>query len=143
MMEFELTDDDLYLNYKNIAECEWITPTIRLLAIDIQKNPYISVGEWFEKLSDRSVSELQELAEIVANGDDEDATQQMMLLAMILSNAEGTGDMKSIDTLRKQLSMILSIITFESLARKGFVRVYRENYTLGDDMGDRVVVERL
>ena len=39
--------------------------------------------------------------------------------------------------------MLLSLITFESLARKGLVRVYRENYTLGDDMGEKIVVEKL
>lgn len=142
MFNFELEDDDFYLNYKNIAECDWLAPTIRLLAIDLQKSPYISLGDWFKSLSDRSVAELQELSEGVAE-DDSESTEQLMLLAMMLSSAEGTCDMKSIDTLRKQLSMIVSIITFESLARKGLVRVYHENYTLGDDMGDKVVVEKL
>jgi hypothetical protein len=45
--------------------------------------------------------------------------------------------------IQKQMSMLLSLITFESLARKGIVRVYHENFTLGDDMADKLVVEKI
>jgi len=143
-MNFQMSDDDYFLNYKEIANAEWVLPTIRLLAIDLQKCPYISLGDWFKSLSNRSIDELQEMAENVdEDPDNEQYVEQAMLLSMMLSGAEGTADVKNMETTRHQLSMLLSLITFESLARKGLVRVYRENYTLGDDMGEKIVVEKM
>ena len=143
-MNFQMSDDDYFLNYKEIANAEWVLPTIRLLAIDLQKCPYISLGDWFKSLSNRSIDELQEMAENVdEDPDNEQYVEQAMLLSMMLSGAEGTSNIKDLEQTRHQLSMLLSLITFESLARKGLVRVYRENYTLGDDMGEKIVVEKL
>ena len=132
------------LNYRNIAEANWILPTIRLLAIDLQKNPYVTVGDWFRGLADSSVYELQELAETCyENPDNEESMEQMMLLAMMLASGEGTCDMKDMEKNRTQLGMLMSLITVVGLERKGFVRVFYENLTLGDDMGNAVIVEKL
>jgi hypothetical protein len=147
---FELNFDDLgeegfCINLQEIAMSDWVAPTIRLLAMDLQKKTYMSLGEFFSKLSDNSVAELQVLAE--RGFDDADNIknldmQQVMILSLLLAGAEGTQNF-DIRIIQKQMSMLLSLITFESLARKGLVRVYHENFTLGDDMADKLVVEKI
>lgn len=142
-LKIEIDEGDS-LNYRNIAEANWILPTIRLLAIDLQKNPYVTVGDWFRGLADSSVYELQELAETCyENPDNEESMEQMMLLAMMLASGEGTCDMNDMEKNRTQLGMLMSLITVVGLERKGFVRVFYENLTLGDDMGSAVIVEKL
>ena len=124
-MNFQMSDDDYFLNYKEIANAEWVLPTIRLLAIDLQKCPYISLGDWFKSLSNRSIDELQEMAENVdEDPDNEQYVEQAMLLSMMLSGAEGTSNIKDLEQTRHQLSMLLSLITFESLARKEIGRAH-------------------
>ena len=66
-----------------------------------------------------------------------------MLLAMMLASGEGTCDMNDMEKNRTQLGMLMSLITVVGLERKGFVRVFYENLTLGDDMGNAVIVEKL
>lgn len=142
-LKIEIDEGDS-LNYRNIAEANWILPTIRLLAIDLQKKSYVTVGDWFRGLTDSSVYELQELAETCyENPDNEESMEQMMLLAMMLASGEGTCDMKDMEKNRTQLGMLMSLITVVGLERKGFVRVFYENLTLGDDMGNAVIVEKL
>jgi hypothetical protein len=143
-MELKFEDDGYNINYRNVAEANWILPTIRLLAIDMQKNPYVTVGDWFRGLGTSSVLELQELAETCyEDPDNADALEQLMLLTMMLASAEGTCDMQDMEKNRTQLGMLLSLITIVGLERKGLVRVFYENLTLGNDMGSAVIVEKL
>ena len=129
------------LNYANIANAEWLLPTIRLLALDMQKNPYVTVGDWFRGLSKSSLEEIQELAEVCYEDEENsDAIEQLMLLSMMLALAEGTGDLNDMESNHRQLGMLMSLITIVSLERKGFVRVFYDNLTLGSDMGDRFIV---
>ena len=143
VMQIEIPEGDS-LNYRNIAEATWVLPTIRLLAIDMQKNPYATLGDWFRGLSDSSVYELQELAE-TCHQDPENAEtmEQMMLLTMMLASAEGTCDIGDMEKNRTQLGMMMSLITIVGLERKGLVRVFYENLSLGTDMRDAVIVEKL
>jgi hypothetical protein len=142
-LKIEIDEGDS-LNYRNIAEANWILPTIRLLAIDLQKKSYVTVGDWFRGLADSSVYELQELTETCyEDPDNVESMEQMMLLAMMLASGEGTCDMNDMEKNRTQLGMLMSLITVVGLERKGFVRVFYENLTLGDDMGSAVIVEKL
>jgi hypothetical protein len=141
---FELNFDEegFALNLPEIAMAEWMTPTIRLLALDLQKTPYMSLGDFFSKLSNTSVAELQQLAEDGLQEQNSRNMEQIMILCLMLAAAEGTENY-NINVIQHQMSMLCSLITFESLARKGLVRVYHENFTLGDDMNDKLVVEKI
>jgi hypothetical protein len=110
----------------------------------MQKNPYVTLGDWFRGLADSSIYELQELAETCyEDPENADAQEQLMLLTMMLASAEGTCDMQDMEKNRTQLGMLMSLITIVSLQRKGHVRVFYENLTLGTDMRDAVIVEKL
>lgn len=146
MNDIEFSDEGFNLNYGNIAQAEWLCPTIRLTALDLQKNPYISVGDWFSKLSINSLNELQAISERAfedPNNPDNQDIEQMMILAMMLAAAEGTDDLGNSDHMRKQLSKIIMLITLVALERKGLVRIWYNNMTLGADMNGVPLVEKL
>jgi hypothetical protein len=145
-LDFLENDDGMQLNYGNIAMAEWLCPTIRLAALDLQKNPYIAVGDWFQKQSNNSIAELQQMAEIAYENPDDpenEEIEQLMLLTMMLAAAEGTDNMGDMAHLQKQLSKLVMLITVVSLQRKGLVRVFYENLTLGADMDDAKIAEKI
>jgi len=141
-LDYEGSDKEWYLNYKVISESESICPTIRLLAIDLQKSPYLSVGDWIRSLSPRSFEEINELAQ--AEDEESFEMEQMLLLTLMLSHAEGTNlPNDDMEGMNRQLAVLRQLIVMCSLEKKGFVRCHYENFTLGEDMGDRIVVEKI
>lgn len=136
------------INYKLVSETPDLIAPIRLLAIDLQKSPYLSLGDWFRSLSNGAFNEVNELVELNHNIEDpEDQTkqevlEQLMLLTMMLARAEGTEELSNKD-LYEQLSVFCNTVTCVSLARKGIVKVYYENLSLGSDMRDKIIVEKL
>jgi hypothetical protein len=141
-MEFKIDydghDDEIELNYKEIAAHTDLLPTIRLFAIDLQKQPYISPGDWFQSLSDNSLDELLGLVD----DESEDSLSQQLLLTQMLARAEGviTNDMEQI---RQQLGMFQMLVAGTGLGRKRMAKVYYENMSFGEDMIDKTILEKL
>jgi hypothetical protein len=138
----EFPEEGYAINLSEVAHTGHICPTIRLFALDLQKNPYARIGDWFRELSDTSLEELLNIAE-ETNENNPDALEQMMLLSQMLAMAEGTLNLNDLDTVRKQMGVTIQLIAMVSLDRKGLVRVFYDNLTLGDDMGDAIIVERI
>lgn len=143
--EMKFEEEGFNINYGNVAMAEWLCPTIRLTALDLQKTPYISLGDWFKNLSDNSLKEIQEIAEATYEDPDGESEhlEQMMILAMMLASAEGTDDLGNMEHMKTQLGKLLMLITVVSLERKGLVKVWYENLTLGADMEGVPLVEKL
>jgi hypothetical protein len=140
--KIEFSEEGYSLNLSEIAMASHVSPTIRLLAMDLQKNPYARIGDWLRALPETSMSELLELADAVSRGDT-DSMEQMMLLTCMLAAAEGTDDLNDLEKIRTQLGMMVNIIAITGLDRKGLVRVHYDNLSLGDDMSSAIIVERL
>lgn len=143
-MDFELNfeDEGFCLNLEEIARSRKIPAPIRLLAVEMQETTYMSIGEWLQGLDEGSYQQLHQLAE--CDDDDPVMMEHLLLLTMMLSTAEGTAIFSSdMEALATQLHMLRSLIVFMSLERKGLVRCYYENFTLGSDMGDKIVVDKL
>jgi hypothetical protein len=141
-MEFNIDydgyEDEMELNYKEIAAHPDLIPTIRLFAIDLQRQPYISPGDWFQSLSDKSLDELLDLVD----EESEESLSQQLLLTQMLARAEGviTNDMEQI---RRQLGMFQMLVAGTGLGRKQMVKVYYENMSFGEDMIDKTILEAL
>jgi hypothetical protein len=144
-MDFELNlgdEEGFCLNLPEIVRSRTMLAPIRLLAVEMQEKPYMSVGEWISGLDAVSFNQLFELAD--CDEDDETMMEQLLLLTMMLSSAEGTSvNGANMEELATQLSMLRQLIVFTSLEKKGLVRCYFENFTLGTDMGDKTIVEKL
>jgi hypothetical protein len=149
MDEFEFQGtDEFSINYKEVAEATDLIAPIRLLAIDLQKNPYLSLGDWFMSLSSGAFNEINELVELNHEiEDEEDQTkmeviEQLGLLTMMLARAEGI-EGNTMEEFSEQINVFCNTVTCVSLARKGVVKVYYENLSLGKDMSEKVIVEKL
>jgi hypothetical protein len=62
----------------------------------------------------------------------------------MLSKAEASDvEYEASEAMARQFDLLKVLITCVSLEKKGLVKIHYENMTLGEDMGDRIVVERI
>ena len=126
---------------EKIIESDKLLPVTKSVAKMLMRNPYISLGKFFKKLSDEN---LQVLSEIIEEGDSEfnEGMEDIVLMTEMLSRAEGVPS-QCIEDITENVNYFGACVTCVSLARKGLVRVYYENMSFGTDQGEKVLVERL
>ena len=126
---------------EKIIESDKLLPVTKSVAKMLMRNPYISLGKFFKKLSDEN---LQVLSEIIEEGDSEfnDGMEDIVLMTEMLSRAEGVPS-QCIEDITENVNYFGACVTCVSLARKGLVRVYYENMSFGTDNGEKVIVERI
>lgn len=137
MDEFEI--EGYSLNLKKIAEQSDFLAVTRLLASSLTIEPYMTPGKWFKQLSDH---DLALLSDVIEAGQDGDHFEELLLIAEMLAGAEGI-DERNLTAATERVNMLTILLTCVSLARKGLVKVNYENMSFGEDMKDRVVVEKL
>lgn len=124
------------LNYAEIAEYKQLMAVTRMLAKQMMDNPYIVVGDYIKELTD---SDLKALLTAEENGQFED----LILMSEMLATGEGCDQAPTDETFKERTNQLVTLLVIESLFRKGLVRVYHENMSFNEDMGDKVVVEKL
>ena len=141
MFEFEDMEDGYLVDMANVVKDKNSLAVTRMLASDLLKNPYLLVGDWIGNITD---SDLQALLTGAETNDEGDFNlDDILLLAMMLRQAEGLPPMKTMDECREAVGQFIMMLAGESLARKGLVRIYRENLSFGADMGDKVIMEKI
>jgi hypothetical protein len=127
------------VNVAEVAKCKDMLAVTRLLAMELMKTPYMSVGDFMKNLSDQ---DLHTLLEIGDNHENEHF-QEMILISEMLASSEGVPGVKSLDETQERIGLFITFIAIEGLARKGLVRVYRENMSFGEDMSKLIVAEKI
>lgn len=119
----------------------------RSIATQLMENPYMSVGQFLQSIPDRDLNILCEIlddqfecdqrgeSDIIDNFDD------IVLLSLMLAKAEGLL-VSGLDDVENYTNTLSVLITSEGMKRKGFVKMYYENISLGDDYADRIVAEK-
>jgi hypothetical protein len=140
-METPMDFENSHPNMEKIIDAEGLLPVTKSVAKMLMRNPYISLGKFFEKLSDEN---LQTLMEIIEEGDSEfnDGMEDIVLMTEMLSRAEGVPS-QCIEDITENVNYFGACVTCVSLARKGLVRVYYDNMSFGTDQGNKVLVERI
>jgi hypothetical protein len=133
--------DEFEVNLERVIEDKQTHSIIRLLAVDMQKNPYITVGEWLKSLSNKDV---QSLVEDLADADDmNDAGMQSLILGtLMLSRAEQVF-IESDEELAKAAEMFRIYIVISSLDRKGLAKAIYQNMSFGEDAKNLHVAEKI
>ena len=134
--------DDIYpfnINYENIIRAGDLMECTRDLARTIKLNPYISAGDYLMSLPNSILDELL----VVADDEEHDSFAELPLISEILARAEGLDAAQDEEESLKRLKMLIALIAVEGLGRKGLIKVYRENYSFGEDMGNKPVAEKL
>ena len=127
------------LDYDQIMKQNDLMAVTRLLAATLQSTSYINVGEFIKELSD---ADLQTLVSSM-DRDDDHQYDDLIVISEMLATGEGCDPSKTVDDFMKRMNHLVALTVCESLARKGLVKVFYENMSFGEDMGDKVVVERL
>lgn len=130
------------INLDMVVEDGTLLAATRLLAVDITKNGYINVGEFFGKMSDNDLQKYLNMAEDIES----DAAAEVLLVSELLAIGEGLDnglDDIDVDIMQQRMSQLITFLACESLARKGLVKLHRENMSFGEDMGKKLLVEKL
>lgn len=141
----EQFDGEFYeVDFNRIIEDRKFRSVVRTLALDIQAGDYITTGEFFRCMSTNDVDWLCEIADV---GDEHEDMEEAMALAIMLSVAEGldlpADEEKGAETMQYRLSAFLTLAVVESLSRKGLVKVHHQNFSLGEDVSNLKIAEKL
>jgi len=126
------------INYEKILTQKGMLPITKLLVTELQKNPYMTPGDFFKDLPDSTLSELQ----AVADDNESKHFEELILITEMLTQAEGLASM-SFEEMNRRTSQFIMYLTLESLKRKGLIIVHYENLSFGDDYGDKMIAERV
>jgi hypothetical protein len=131
-------EDEKYfkVNLEKVSKTKGYLSTTRLLAYRMLENPYITVEDFLLDISD---SDLKELLYKV----DEEDVEEIILLSEMLATGEGLEYSKTDSVMLERTNILVGFLTIESLARKGLVKVYRENMSFGDDFASKIIVEKM
>ncbi len=139
-MSFEFDEDEgeFSINYEKVLHEETFLPVTRLFAADLIKSQYMPIGDFIKSFSDNTLEELNEIC-----GDENHPNfEEMILIAEMLAAAEGT-NIGGTPEVHQRLNLFITWMAIESLKRKGLVKVYYENISFGDDMGEKIIVEKI
>lgn len=146
----ERPDDfsDFSIEYDKIENSKNFLSVTRLAAAQFKKAPYGKVGEFFKQLTDEDLQVLcdvcDEYADVVdAEGDFENVPhfEEILLLAEMLAAREGIMG-RTLDDVMHRTNQMLMFLAIESLHRKGLVEVFHDNFSFGEDAGDKIVVKK-
>lgn len=141
MDELEGMEFDGYtINYEKVVESKQSLPVTRSLASKLMKTPYMTLGDFLIGLSG---ADLDTLMEIANSEEENERFEDVILITQMLAEAEGLETTFGTDELSLRTSMFGKYLIIESLHRKGLVKMHHENLSFGDDMGDRIVVEKI
>lgn len=137
--------NDIALRAEAIAESEDLSPITRALARTIIQNGYVTLGNWLRNLSDADIEYLSDVVEVTEDDDKdlfESATEEIVLLTLMLVNGEGINP-ESLEELSHNTGYLRMAVAGTSLARQGLVEVFYENMSFGEETGDKVVFKRI
>jgi len=128
-----MTTINLILVIKN----EKLHPSIRGLALHLTQVEYCNIGYFFKSLSNSDISYLLHRFNISENEGKEDreivmsATQEMILLTLLLGKSEGQTDITP-DFLKDAMPNLGTLLTIEDMVRDKKLKVNYLNYSLTD-----------
>jgi hypothetical protein len=87
-------------------------------------------------------NDLENLLNISENEEREEYSQ-ILLISEMLSTGEGLSPSDNAEEFAYRMSQLVMLLAVESLHRKGLVKIYRENMSFGEDMANKIIVEKL
>ena len=128
-----------FINYDNVITNKTLLNSTRLLAVDITNYGYLSISEYLEKLSDKDLATLIKASE----NPDSDEFGEILLVAEMLATGEGLDNARTDDVMLTRIKVMVAFLAVESLARRGMVRIFRENMSFGEDYNHKNIAERI
>ena len=137
MNEFDEEDfSNFSVNLEKVVKDKNSSSITKLLAAKLMVQPYMSIGEFLNSLSDDDVAILLDMVE-------EEELENILLITEMLAGSEGLGGSKDVEESTIKINAMANFIVLESLARKGLIKLHRENLSFGEDMQDKLIAERI
>ena len=130
---------EFIVNYDKIIKSKKSLSVTRLLAADMMSNPYTTIGDFLKSIHTKDLETLL----LLSDDSDNENFADLILMAEMLVRAEGLAGSDSSEALNVHLKKFLTFLAIEGLHRKGLVRAFRENMSFGEDMEERVIVEKI
>ena len=137
--------DEYTVNIDALIERKDTLSCIKELFRAVQKSGYITPKRYFESISDTDLHTLSALVEQMSSDEASDHEQfeaQEHIMLMTIGFLVGEGTEINEETVTVGSSLVVLMVTLESLARKNLVRVFRENWALSADP-ELIWVERI
>jgi hypothetical protein len=125
-----------YVNHDRVMKTKEYVAATRLLAMHFKENQYLSVEDFLLDLSNNDLKILMEKV-------DKNDLEEIILLAEMLATGEGLENSGNEEQITARTNTFSGFLIVESLARKGMVKVYRENMSFGEDFAKKIIVEKL
>jgi len=133
--------DNYEVNLQKVVEDKRTNGAVRLLAANLQTNPYLSIGDWLQSLTDFELESL--MHDLIDPGpEDEKAVSGLILLSLLISRAEQVF-LDTDEDLTRAVGMMTMFITMASLGRKGLAKIHYQNMSMGRDTDHLCVAEKL
>lgn len=127
------------IRYDKVITDKTLMASTRLLASEIHTKGYKIVGEYFQELS---LSDLTYLLDTSSKTESLEFAE-IALLSEMLATGEGLESSANTDDFMHRITALIGFLACESLYRKGLVKLYRENMSFGEDMGNKLLVEKI
>lgn len=137
-------NDTLTVKLEMVRNNKDFLAVTRLLASYFAANPYITIGEFLIGLSDHDLKTMLTILDESTGEDTEGHPRlcEIVIITELLAKGEGL-DSGNSKIVTERLNAFTMMLAMESLYRKGLIKIYRENFTLGDDMDDKIMCERI
>jgi hypothetical protein len=133
LSDFSGDEEFFQLDFNKIYENNTVSSITKTLAFTIQQCGYYSIGDFFKGLSDDDLSTLNDWFE------SRDCEEEILLLVLLLSKGEST-ECSDLDMLVDRFTKLGIFATSESLYRNGYVDLFHDKLSFGEDMIDEVFV---
>jgi hypothetical protein len=125
------------INYEKVFKTNDILPMVRLLAAELMKNPYMTIGSYLQRARD---SDLQLILE--ASEDEEDERlSDILLMAEMLAKAEGV-ETECIEDVYKHLNSFITLAAVASLERKKLIIADYDVMSFGEEFAHSTIAKR-
>jgi hypothetical protein len=125
------------INYEKIVQTKSLLPMVRLLAADLMKNPYMTLGLYFQTAKDTDLELILESSE----DEDDERLSDILLMAEMLAKAEGVIT-EGIDDVYVHLNTFITLAAVASLDRKDLIDAEYDNMSFGEEYSKHIVAKR-
>lgn len=137
MEKFDKDGVDGYtVNYAEVLKAKDVLSVTKLLASQLMQTPYMTVGDFLQTVVDADL-------ETLIDDEENKRLSDHLLISEMLATAEGLDSSKDFAQFKDRATQLLGFLIVESLKRKGLVKVYYENMSFDESLGDKIIVEKI
>ena len=125
------------INYEKILNTNSILPMVRLLAADLMKNPYMTIGAYLQRARNEDLQLILEASE----DEEDERLSDILLMAEMLAKAEGV-ETDSIEDVYKHLNSFITLAAVASLERKGLILADYDVMSFGEEYAHSTIAKR-